>query len=110
MKIARIEDLHADAGWRTFSFLKITTDDGLVGWSEYTEAEVLEYTGAFLQLYREEAHYLERTAPWVARVGLAYADVVLSEGPVPGESQLAQLSDAGGLSHTQCGGDVGRNG
>src|SRR3954454_4552415 len=39
MKIARIEDLHADAGWRSFSFLKITTDDGLVGWSEYTEAD-----------------------------------------------------------------------
>ena len=39
MKIARIEDLHADAGWRTMSFLKITTDDGLVGWSEYTEAD-----------------------------------------------------------------------
>jgi galactonate dehydratase len=39
MKIAKIEDLHADAGWRTFSFLKVTTDDGLVGWSEYTEAD-----------------------------------------------------------------------
>lgn len=39
MKIAKIEDLHADAGWRTFSFLKITTDDGLVGWSEYTESD-----------------------------------------------------------------------
>jgi nitrite reductase (NADH) large subunit len=37
-----------------------------------TEREALEYTGAFLQLYREEAHYLERTAPWVARVGVAY--------------------------------------
>ena len=37
-----------------------------------TEEEVLEYTGAFLQLYREEAHYLERTAPWIARVGIAY--------------------------------------
>ncbi|MDR3517771.1 MAG: nitrite reductase large subunit NirB [Azospirillaceae bacterium] len=35
-----------------------------------TEAEVLEYTGAFLQLYREEAHYLERTAPWIVRVGI----------------------------------------
>ena len=35
MKIARIDDLHCDAGWRTFSFLKITTDDGIVGWSEY---------------------------------------------------------------------------
>ena len=37
-----------------------------------TEAEVLEYCAAFLQLYREEAHYLERTAPWVARQGIAY--------------------------------------
>jgi nitrite reductase (NADH) large subunit len=34
------------------------------------EAEVLEYVGAFLQLYREEARYLERTAPWVARTGI----------------------------------------
>ena len=36
-----------------------------------TEAEVLEYCGAFTQKYREEAHYLERTAPWVERVGLS---------------------------------------
>jgi nitrite reductase (NADH) large subunit len=35
-----------------------------------TEAEVLEYCGAFLQLYREEARYLERTAHWVERVGI----------------------------------------
>lgn len=37
-----------------------------------TEDEVLEYCAAFLQLYREEAHYLERTAPWIERVGLSY--------------------------------------
>ena len=37
-----------------------------------TEDEVLEYCGAFMQLYREEARYLDRTAPWVERVGLAY--------------------------------------
>ncbi|NNM69955.1 MAG: NAD(P)/FAD-dependent oxidoreductase [Gallionella sp.] len=37
-----------------------------------TEAEVMEYCGAFMQLYREEAHYLDRTAPWIERVGLAY--------------------------------------
>lgn len=39
MKIARIEDLHCDGGWRSFSFLKIVTDDGIEGWSEYTEAD-----------------------------------------------------------------------
>lgn len=37
-----------------------------------SEAEVLEYCGAYMQLYREEAHYMERTAPWIERVGLAY--------------------------------------
>ena len=37
MKIVKLENLHADAGWRTLSFLKITTDDGLVGWAEYAE-------------------------------------------------------------------------
>ncbi|HBB41600.1 MAG TPA: nitrite reductase large subunit, partial [Proteobacteria bacterium] len=37
-----------------------------------TMDEVLEYTGAFLQLYREEARYLERTAPWLERVGISY--------------------------------------
>ena len=37
-----------------------------------TPDEVLEYCAAFLQVYREEAHYLERTAPWVERIGLAY--------------------------------------
>jgi nitrite reductase (NADH) large subunit len=37
-----------------------------------TETEVLEYAGAFMQIYREEAHYLERTAPWIARVGIDY--------------------------------------
>ena len=43
-----------------------------------TEAEVLEYCAAFMQLYREEAHYLERTAPWVERVGIAYVRERLS--------------------------------
>ena len=38
MKIASVEHLHADAGQRNFDFLKITTDDGLVGWSEYNES------------------------------------------------------------------------
>lgn len=38
MKISRVELLHADAGQRNFDFLKITTDDGLVGWSEYNES------------------------------------------------------------------------
>jgi nitrite reductase (NADH) large subunit len=45
-----------------------------------TEEDVLEYAAAFMQLYREEAWYLERTAPWVERVGI--------------DSIRARLSDA----------------
>jgi nitrite reductase [NAD(P)H] large subunit len=37
-----------------------------------TTDEVLEYSGAFLQLYREEARYLDRTVHYVQRVGLDY--------------------------------------
>ena len=38
MKITRIETLRADAGWRMFSFLKVSTDSGITGWSEYNES------------------------------------------------------------------------
>jgi nitrite reductase (NADH) large subunit len=37
-----------------------------------TEQEVVEYCCALIQLYREEGHYLERTAPWIERVGLSH--------------------------------------
>ena len=37
-----------------------------------TAEEVLEVSGAFLQLYREEGWYLERTTHYVARVGLEH--------------------------------------
>ncbi len=37
-----------------------------------TEEQALEYMAAFIQLYREEARYLDRTAPWVERVGMDY--------------------------------------
>jgi hypothetical protein len=38
VKITGLECLHADAGQRNFDFLKISTDEGLVGWSEYNES------------------------------------------------------------------------
>jgi nitrite reductase (NADH) large subunit len=37
-----------------------------------TAEEVLEYTGAFCELYRREGWYLERTVHYVNRVGLDY--------------------------------------
>ena len=38
VKIRRHEILHCDAGWRNFSFLKLETDDGLSGVSEFNES------------------------------------------------------------------------
>jgi len=46
-----------------------------------TAEEVLEYCAAFMQLYREQAHYLERTAPWVERVGLSSIKERIVEDP-----------------------------
>jgi nitrite reductase (NADH) large subunit len=37
-----------------------------------SDEEVMEYSGAFIQLYREEAYYLDRTCHYVHRVGLDY--------------------------------------
>ena len=36
-KVASLETLHCDAGWRNYNFVKLTTDDGVVGWSEFDE-------------------------------------------------------------------------
>ena len=52
MKITKLETLHCDAGWRVNSFLKISTDEGITGWSEFMEgygaqglATVIEKSG-----------------------------------------------------------------
>ena len=53
MKIAKVETRHCDAGWRNYHFVKITTQSGIVGWSEFDEgfgspgvAQVVEAMGA----------------------------------------------------------------
>ncbi|MGH3078508.1 MAG: mandelate racemase/muconate lactonizing enzyme family protein, partial [Gaiellaceae bacterium] len=38
MKIASLETLFCDAGWRPWIFLKATADDGGVGWAEITDS------------------------------------------------------------------------
>jgi galactonate dehydratase len=37
MKIKSIETLCCDAGWRNYHYVKLTTDTGIVGWSEFDE-------------------------------------------------------------------------
>jgi galactonate dehydratase len=38
MKVAGLETLYCDAGWRPWIFLKATADDGTVGWAEITDS------------------------------------------------------------------------
>ncbi|MCG8562085.1 MAG: mandelate racemase/muconate lactonizing enzyme family protein [Hyphomicrobiales bacterium] len=37
MKVTGVETLHCDAGWRNYHFVKLSTDEGIVGWSEFDE-------------------------------------------------------------------------
>jgi nitrite reductase (NADH) large subunit len=47
-----------------------------------TEQEALQMCFAFMQLYREEGRYLERTAPWIERVGLQHVkDAIVEDAP-----------------------------
>ncbi|MBY5987046.1 nitrite reductase large subunit NirB [Roseovarius atlanticus] len=43
-----------------------------------TEAEAIEWTTAFIQLYRENAKYLDRPYKWVAKVGLDWVKETLA--------------------------------
>ena len=72
MKITGIETLCADAGWRTFSFLKVTTDNGITGWSEYADSESFG-------------------SPGLARVIAALGPLVIGRDPRPTELVVSTL-------------------
>ncbi len=59
-----------------------------------TSAEVLEYTGAFCELYRQEGWYLERTVHFVARVGMDYVKKRILEDEAGRKVLWAQLQAA----------------
>ena len=40
MRIAKIEPIICDAGWRPWVFVKVETDDGLVGWGECSDGRM----------------------------------------------------------------------
>ncbi|MEA3390132.1 MAG: nitrite reductase large subunit NirB [Pseudomonadota bacterium] len=56
-----------------------------------TEQEALDYCAAFIQLYREEARYLERTAPWIERVGVDYVKSRIVEDEAGREALRARF-------------------
>src|ERR1700732_705415 len=48
-KVRSVELLACDAGWRNYHFVKITTEDGVVGWSEFDEGFGSPGVGAAIQ-------------------------------------------------------------
>lgn len=59
-----------------------------------TAEEVKEYSGAFLQLYREEGFYLERTVHYVQRVGLDHVKRLVVEDEDNRKALHARLLDS----------------
>jgi L-alanine-DL-glutamate epimerase-like enolase superfamily enzyme len=83
MRIDKLETFRADGGWRPFSFLKLVTDDGLIGWSEFAE-------GAW--------------SPGLREIILTIGEKVIGEDPRKFSRLSATLHavsqfTAGGLSH-----------
>ena len=70
-----------DSGWELYvggnGGMKVRVSDFLTKVS--SEDEVKEYACAFMQMYREQGHHNERTAPWIERVGLSYVRAELIE-------------------------------
>jgi len=54
----------------------------------------MEYTGAFMQLYRLEGWYLERTVHFVSRVGLDYVKQRILDDPAGRLALWQQLQTA----------------
>ena len=59
-----------------------------------TSEEVLEYTGAFMQLYRQEGWYLERTVHYINRVGLDYVKKKILDDAALRQTLWAKLQAA----------------
>jgi len=83
MRLKGVKLFRADGGWRPFSFLKLETDEGLSGWSEFAEG------------------------PWSPALADAIQDLakhIVGEDPrqfaaLSGRLHALTLFTAGGLSH-----------
>jgi L-alanine-DL-glutamate epimerase-like enolase superfamily enzyme len=51
MKIVKFEDFHVECGWEVYSFLKVTTDEGIHGWAEFREHRRAGVLGAIRGMF-----------------------------------------------------------
>ncbi len=91
-KIARIEHLHADAGFRRACFLKVATDDGIVGWSEYSEHTGTAGLGAVVAALGELIVGMDALA--VERIAAFLRGRTLQAGGGMNQHAIAALTNA----------------
>ena len=78
-KVRSVELLACDAGWRNYHFVKITTEDGIVGWSEFDEGFGSPGVGAAIQ--RLSARVVGQNAFQHERI---YAELFAATRPAAG--------------------------
>lgn len=79
MKIVGLENIFVDGGWDEWVFLKITTDEGLVGWGEYSQARARRGLPAIVA---DMTQLVIGEDP--CKVGQLTAKLQLAMGQVPG--------------------------
>jgi len=86
-KVRSLETLACDAGWRNYHFVKITTEDGIIGWSEFDEGFGSPGLGAAIQRLSArvvgQPHPVTKTLDILKRaaLGLSGEDRQQEEGP-----------------------------
>jgi len=84
-----------DGGWELYAGgnggVKVRAGDLLT--TVKTEQDVLDYTAAYLQYYRETGNYGERTSEWVERVGLERIRSVV-EDPEQRRELISRIDEA----------------
>jgi len=79
MKITGLEAFTADGGWRPFCFLKMTTDEGLVGWAEFTESQRNKGLSTVIKAMGDRVIGQDPRA-WAKLTAILYAGTRLSFG------------------------------
>ena len=78
MKITGYEILRVDGGWDVWAFLKLTTDEGLVGWSEFSVERSRQGLDLVVGAMIESIIGLDPTRP--ARIGAQLSQRAPQEG------------------------------
>ena len=94
--IKDVDIIGVDSGWEMYIAGNggIKTEVAEFFTKVKTSEEVMEYTGAFMQLYREEGWYLERTVHYVKRVGMDYVKKKILEDEAGRKALWAKLQFA----------------